>query len=95
MKRRMEEEERERNMRTLEDPHLVGEIAAEEARQERLRRENGWNVLEAEDKRWDWLLAQMSDWEERDKSWRKFREELEGGKRHKLAKRLGVNKGRV
>lgn len=90
----MEEEERERSMRTLEDPHLVGEVAAEEARQERLRRENGYAVLEAEDKRWDWLLAQMSDWEERDKSWRKFRQELEGGKRHKLAKRLGVNKGR-
>lgn len=94
MKRRMDEEERERSIRTLEDPDLVGEVAAEEARQERLRRENGWNVLQAEDKRWDWLLAQMSDWEERDKSWKKFRQELEGGKRYKLAKRLGVNKGR-
>lgn len=94
MKRRMDEEQRERSIRTLEDPHLVGEVAAAEARQERLRRENGWNVLVAEDKRWDWLLAQMSDWEERDKSWKKFRQELEGGKRHKLAKRLGVNKGR-
>jgi hypothetical protein len=94
MKKRLEDEEREKARRTLEDPHLVGEVAAEENRQERLRRENGWGVLEAEDKRWDWLLAQMSDWAERDKSWKKFREELEGGKRHKLAKRLGVNKGR-
>ena len=93
MKRRIEEEERERSIRTIEDPHLVGNVAAEEARQERLRRENGWDVLEAEDKRWDWLLAQMSDWEERDKSWKNFREEVQGGKRHKLAKRLGVNWG--
>ena len=53
-------------------------------------RENGYGVLEKEDRRWDWLLAQMSDWEERDKSWKKFRQELEGGKRAKLAKRLGM-----
>ncbi len=93
MKRRVEEEERERSLR-LEDPGLVGEVAAEEARQERLKRERGWGVLEQEDRRWDWLLAQMSDWEERDKSWRKLREELEGGKRANLVKRLGVNRGR-
>ena len=42
MKRRMEEEERERSIRTLEDPHLVGEVAATEARKARERRENGW-----------------------------------------------------
>jgi len=53
MKRRMEEEEREREIRTNEDPYLVGEEAAEKNRQERLRRENGWGVLEGEDKRWD------------------------------------------
>jgi hypothetical protein len=34
----------------------------------------------------------MSDWEERDKSWKKFRQELEGGKRAKLAKRLGMGR---
>ena len=67
-------------MRTLEDPYLVGEVAAEEARQERLRRENEWGVLEVEDKRWDWLLAQMEDCEERDKCWRRFRKEVEGGR---------------
>lgn len=83
MKKKMGEEERERSMRTHEDPHLVGEEAAEEARQERLRREAGWEVLEQEDKRWDWLLAQMSDWEERDKSWKTFRKNVEGGKRAK------------
>ncbi|RDL41584.1 Uncharacterized protein BP5553_01563 [Venustampulla echinocandica] len=92
MKRRMDEEERERRIRTSEDPELVGEQAAEKNRLERESRENGWGVLEDEDKRWDWLVAQMSDWEERDKSWTKFRKELEGGKRHKLAKRLGINR---
>ena len=39
MKRKMDEDERERVMRTLEDPYLVGEEAAEKNRQERLRRE--------------------------------------------------------
>ncbi|KAE9365294.1 hypothetical protein N431DRAFT_387411 [Stipitochalara longipes BDJ] len=92
MKRRMESEEREREMRTNEDPELVGEEAAKRNREDRERRENGWGVLEKEDKRWDWLLAQMSDWEERDKSWKKFRQELEGGKRAKLAKRLGMGR---
>jgi hypothetical protein len=90
MKKKMDEEERERSMRTHEDPHLVGEEAAEEARQERLRRENGWEVLEQEDKRWDWLLAQMSDWEERDKSWKKYRKDLEDGKRVKVSKWMGL-----
>lgn len=60
MKRKMDAEERERHIRTKEDPHLVGEQAAKEAREERLRRENE-GALESEDKRWDWLLAQMSD----------------------------------
>lgn len=44
-------------MRTLEDPMLVGEVAAERNRRERLRREEGWDVLEREDKIWDWLLG--------------------------------------
>jgi hypothetical protein len=33
----------------------------------------------------------MKDWEEREKSWSKFRSEVEQGKRGKLAKRLGMN----
>jgi hypothetical protein len=94
MKKRMDEEERQREMRTLEDPYLVGEKAAELNKQQRLKRENGWEVLEQEDKRWDWLLAQMTDWEERDKSWKKFRKELEGGKREKLVRRLGLGTSR-
>lgn len=86
----MEEEERERTIRRNEDPYLVGEEAATQARLDRQRRENGWGVLEKEDRRWDWLLAQMSDWEERGKSWKKFRKELENGKRGKLTTRLGM-----
>jgi hypothetical protein len=92
MKRRMEGEERERGIRANEDPELVGEEAAKRNREEREKREGRWGVLEKEDRRWDWLLAQMSDWEERDKSWKKFRLELEGGKRAKLAKRLGMGR---
>ena len=60
MKRRMDEEEREREIRTKEDPSLVGEEAARKNREERLRRENGWGVLEREDKRWDWLLGKLN-----------------------------------
>jgi len=89
MKKKMDEEERQRAMRTNEDPYLVGEEVAEKNKQERLKRENGWNILELEDKRWDWMLAQMSDWEDRNQSWRKFRKDLEKGK---LAKRLGVGR---
>lgn len=62
MKRKMDEETREREIRTLEDPHLVGEEAAAKNTQERVRRENGWNVLENEDKRWDWLLGKYLLW---------------------------------
>lgn len=44
--------------RPLEDPYLVGELAAAEARAERLRRENGDDILLREDKHWDWLLGE-------------------------------------
>ena len=59
MKRRMDEEEREREIRTKEDPSLVGEEAARRNREARLRAESGWGVLEREDKRWDWLLGKI------------------------------------
>jgi len=94
MRARLEEEEREK-LRPLEDPYLVGEEAAERARRERLARENRGNeVLIREDRRWDWLLSQMKDWEEREKSWARFRQEVEGGKRAKLARRMGMGKGK-
>ena len=62
MKKRMEAEERAREIRTREDPGLVGESAAEGNRRERLKREEGWKVLEREDRRWDWLLGRSSGW---------------------------------
>lgn len=49
-----------RTPRPLEDPYLVGEEAAAEARRERLRRENGDDILIREDQHWDWLLGKSS-----------------------------------
>jgi hypothetical protein len=43
--------------RPLEDPYLVGEVAAASARRERLAREAGDDILIREDKQWDWLLG--------------------------------------
>jgi len=60
----------------LEDPYLVGEEAAAEARRERLLRENGDDILIREDKHWDWLLAQMESWDAREKSWQKYHREV-------------------
>jgi len=62
--------------RPLEDPYLVGEEAAAEARRERLLRENGDDILIREDKHWDWLLAQMESWDAREKSWQKYHREV-------------------
>ncbi|TVY13499.1 hypothetical protein LARI1_G008254, partial [Lachnellula arida] len=52
MKHRMDAETRAREMRTREDPCLVGEAAARAAREEREResREDGVRVLEREDR---------------------------------------------
>jgi len=44
----------------LEDPYLVSEEAAAADRKAGEKRE-GLEILEREDVRWDWLLAQMSD----------------------------------
>ena len=62
-----------------EDPHLVGEVAATEARNRRLlmSRMEGEEVLRREDEKWDFLLAQMQDWEERQRSWGVFRSRVE------------------
>ncbi|KAH8171747.1 hypothetical protein LIA77_08514 [Sarocladium implicatum] len=62
--------------RPLEDPYLVGEQAAAEARRDRLRRENGDEILIREDRQWDWLLAQMETWEQRERSWAKYQREV-------------------
>lgn len=46
-------------LRPLEDPYLVGEVAAARARRERMARENGDEVLHNEDRRWDWFLGKF------------------------------------
>lgn len=50
----------EDRFRPLEDPYLVGEEAAARARRERLARENGDDVLQNEDRRWDWFLCKLT-----------------------------------
>ncbi|OBT81900.1 hypothetical protein VE02_09287 [Pseudogymnoascus sp. 03VT05] len=77
-----------RRVRPEEDGELVGEEAAGEARRERLRRE-GVEVLEREDRRWEWLLAQMNDWDERERSWKMFKEKKQRTKTERVARRLG------
>ncbi|KAI0172648.1 hypothetical protein GGR52DRAFT_572472 [Hypoxylon sp. FL1284] len=74
-------------VRPLEDPYLVGEEAAARAKQERLARQNGDEILIREERRWDWFLAQSKDWDERDRSWTAFRTNLES--RGRLARRFG------
>lgn len=51
------EAEEQRRHRPLEDPYLVGEVAARRARAQRLARENGDEVLEMENRRWDLFLG--------------------------------------
>lgn len=45
--------------RPLEDPYLVGEVAAARARQERIARESGDDILLREDRQWDWFLGEI------------------------------------
>jgi hypothetical protein len=79
-----------------EDPALVGEAAAAAARSHRLYRKNCMldqrEALRAESKSWDFMLMQMKDWEERQQSWNNFQRDNEGGRRGKLAKRIGVGR---
>ncbi|KAK0718865.1 hypothetical protein B0T21DRAFT_454021 [Apiosordaria backusii] len=72
MLERIEEEESRRRIRPLEDPYLVGEEAAARARQERLARQNGDDVLIRENRRWDWFLRQMREREEREERMRRL-----------------------
>jgi hypothetical protein len=57
---RIDEDGAEERFRPLEDPYLVGEVAARKARAERLARENGDDILIREDKRWDWFLGECA-----------------------------------
>ncbi|TID23664.1 hypothetical protein E2P81_ATG03232 [Venturia nashicola] len=78
----------------LEDPALVGEVAAARAKSSRLYREAAMRdpleVLRNENKGWDFMLHQMRDWEERGQSWTSFRKEAGCGRRMKLARRIGI-----
>ncbi|KAL6853286.1 hypothetical protein J3F83DRAFT_756057 [Trichoderma novae-zelandiae] len=76
-------------LRPLEDPYLVGEQAAAEARQQRIAREVGESMLREEDKQWDWMLAQMKTWEERERNWTRFRQEAVHSRRKTLFRRIG------
>jgi len=80
----------------LEDPALVGEAAAARAKSSRLYRENAMRdpleALRYESKGWDFMLGQMKDWDEREQSWNNFRRDLNGGRRMKLARRIGFRR---
>lgn len=56
------EQEQDRYItRPLEDPYLVGEVAAARARTERLARESGDDILLREDRQWDWFLGKLKE----------------------------------
>ncbi|KAK3991171.1 hypothetical protein QBC44DRAFT_54227 [Cladorrhinum sp. PSN332] len=61
---RIEEDEQQQAPRNrihaLEDPILVGEEAARRARQSRLARERGDDILIRENLSWDWFLGELS-----------------------------------
>lgn len=81
-----------------EDPALVGEAAAARARQQRLYREaclrhDDSVRLVQESKTWDFMLSQMADWEERERSWGRFRADVEV--RQGRIGAMGVGVGRL
>ena len=79
----------------LEDPELVGPAAADMARKQRLfladvRRgdvrfteEETAAMRRQEAKTWDFMIAQMADWEERDRSWQRYSNRL-GNERSRI-----------
>jgi hypothetical protein len=74
-----------------EDPYLVGEEAARRARTQRVYREmclKGEEAAKHESRSWDFMVGQMADWEERQKSWKEFRKSVENPKslRRRLAR---------
>ncbi|RDA84889.1 hypothetical protein CP532_0441 [Ophiocordyceps camponoti-leonardi (nom. inval.)] len=75
--------------RPLEDPYLVGEVAAAQARRERLAREEGDDILIREDRQWDWLLAHMKVCDERQRNLTKFRQNVDTHQRKTLLHRIG------
>lgn len=75
--------------RPLEDPYLVGEQAAAEARRQRIANEVNESMLREEDKQWDWMLAQMKTREERDRPVTRLRQEAAQSRRRTLFGRIG------
>ncbi|KAF2242938.1 hypothetical protein BU26DRAFT_121911 [Trematosphaeria pertusa] len=78
----------------LEDPYLVGEVAANRARAQRVYREmclRGEEASRYESRSWDFMWGQMADWEERDRSWTNFRKRV--GPAKMLGRRLGLRAG--
>lgn len=80
---------RETPLRPLEDPYLVGEQAAAEARRRRIASEVNESMLREEDKQWDWMLAQMKTREERDRPSTRFRQEAAQNRQRTLLGRIG------
>lgn len=75
-----------------EDPALVGETAAARAKAQRLYRETcmrGAEGMKHESQSWDFMLGQMTDWDERERSWTQFRREVTVGKGRLGGKFLG------
>ncbi|KAF2261528.1 hypothetical protein CC78DRAFT_470160 [Lojkania enalia] len=74
----------------LEDPYLVGEEAANRARRARVYREmclRGEDTANYESRSWGFMLSQMADWEDREKSWSSFRTRVSQTKL--LGRRIG------
>jgi hypothetical protein len=76
-------------LRPLEDPYLVGEQAAAEARRRRIASEVNESMLREEDKQWDWMMAQMKTREERDRPSTRLRQEVPQNQRTTLFGRIG------
>ena len=67
----------------FEDPDLVGVEAANAARERRLymiRCMDDREALRQENKSWDFMLSQMADRKERERSWEKFRRDIRKNK---------------
>ena len=84
-----------------EDPELVGPEAAAIARDRRLYMasvKKGFTDAEMdimrahEAKTWDHLIAQMSEWEERDRNWNIYKKGLGRERRRTLGSRLDTKR---
>lgn len=80
---------REAPLRPLEDPYLVGEQAAAEARRRRIASEVNESMLREEEKQWDWMLTQMKTREERDRPSTRVRQEAAQNRQRTLFGRIG------